>query len=306
MKQKTKPSPALLQTVRHTNSDLTERFAPNVNRSLKVTGALGAANIFVGLGKLSMGIVSMSFFTCVNALYTFGMVIAKCFALAGIVKAKDLKEQYRYYMLSGMILTFSSLLYIGYSIRLFFYPATSVYHMYAAIAIATFTFAELTINIRGVIIERHNHTLLVHAIKMINLASSLICLVLTQTAILSFADTQVHLHPAANGLIGILMGSCAAMLGIIMIIRIQRIRSGKNYGAAYREVKKLMKKETLHIPMKPTGYSESISGEPVLYVKLKTDSSKAEFLSLQNLVRIQLKMHLIDAGNKKISRRSKK
>ncbi|HWQ73822.1 MAG TPA: hypothetical protein VN441_00780, partial [Syntrophomonas sp.] len=62
MKQQKKQSPTLLQSVLHTNSDLTERFAPNINRSLKVTGASGVANIFIGLGKLSIGIVSISFF----------------------------------------------------------------------------------------------------------------------------------------------------------------------------------------------------------------------------------------------------
>lgn len=293
MKRKKEPSPTLLQTIRHVNSDLTERFSPNVSRSLKVTGVSWTANIFVGFGKLSMGIVSMSFFICVNAFYTFGMVIAKYFALAGILKAKDTKEQYRYYMLSGAILTVSSVLYIAYSIWLFFHPMVGTYHMYVALAIATFTFTELTINIRGVIIERHNHTPLVHAIKMINLASSLICLVLTQTAILSFSDTQIHLHPAANGFIGILMGSCAALLGVVMIVRIRKIQTGKNYGTVYRKVKKLMKKESLQFSVKPVRYVERDSYWPVLYVALSKDRAKADFHHLQSIVNQNLQLRLI-------------
>lgn len=300
MKQMKKQSRTLLQIVRRANYDLTRRFSPNVSRSLKVTGASWTANIFVGLGKLSMGILSMSFFICVNAFYTFGMVIAKYFALAGILKAKDVKEQYRYYMLSGTILTISSLLYIAYSIRLFFHPVTSAFHMYVALAIATFTFTELTINIRGVIIERHNHTPLVHAIKMINLASALICLVLTQTAILSFADTQVDLHPAANGLIGILMGSSATLLGVIMIVRIRKIKTGKNYGAIYRKVKKLMKKEALKFSIKPVRYVEHNTDKPVLYVTIPKDREKADFKHLQYIVNQNLQLQLIYVENKNL------
>lgn len=298
MKQKKKLSPTLLQTIRQANPSLTERFSPNINRSLKVTGASLTANLFVGLGKLSMGILSMSFFTCVNAFYTFGMVIAKYFALAGMVNAKSMKEQYWYYIRSGVVLTGSSLLYIAYSVRLFFHPATSDYHMYAALAIATFTFAELIINVRGVVVERHNHTPLVHAIKMINLASSLICLVLTQTAILSFADTQVHLHPAANGFIGILMGSCAALLGVTMIVRIRRIQSGKNYRDAYRKVKKLMKKEAIRLSVKPVRYVEQDSDNPRLYVTLSKDKEKAAFQHLQQVVNQNRQLHLIHTENK--------
>lgn len=304
MEQKKKLT--LLQTVQHLNSDLTERFPPNVRRSLKVTGASWAANILLGLGKLAMGILSVSFFLCVNAFYTFGMVIAKYFALKGILKAKDTREQYRYYTMSGAVLTGSSLVYIAYSVRLFFSPAADVYHMYIALAIAAFTFTELTVNIRGVILERRNHTSLVHAIKMINLASSLICLALTQTAILSFADTRVHLHPAANGLIGILTGSCAALLGVAMLVRIRRIQNGKHYGSAYRRVKKLMKKEHLSFSIKPALYEENKSGNSVLYLSFPEGCSKTEFACLQSRVKQNLKIQLINADTENKSRRNEK
>lgn len=299
MKQKRKSLPILLQIMLNTNPNLEECFAPNVNWSLKMTGASILANIFVGLGKLVMGIVSMSFFTCVNAFYTFGMVIAKYFALAGIVKSNDVNEQYRYYIFSGVILTTSSLIYIAYSVRLFFHPATSVYHMYVALVIAVFTFTEITINIRGVIFERHNHTPLIHAIKMINLASSLICLVLTQTAILSFTDSQVDLHPVANGQIGILMGSCATVLGLSMIVRMRKIQTGKNYRKAYKNVKRVMKKEHIYTPMRPIQYLDSPYGAPILYVKLQENIRKTEFNRLQTLVKQQLQMQLIYIDNEK-------
>ena len=204
----------------------TERISESTGQLLRFAGASCVGNTIIGIGKLVMGILSLSFFTCTGAFYTFGMVIAKCCVLAGIVKKKDLKAQYYYYKLSGLVLIASSVLYIVYSIRLLSHPVTSSYHMYMALAIATFTFTELTINIRGVIVYRHKHTPLVHAIKMINLAASLICLVLTQTAILSISPEAVEVPPSVNGIMGILMGSASTILGIIMIIRITKV-SGK-------------------------------------------------------------------------------
>lgn len=198
----------------------------NPRRSLQITGASCIGNILVGAGKLIMGILSFSVFTCVSAFYTFGMVLAKLFALSGISKGKSRELQCRYYMISGEVLIIASALYIAYSARLFFYPEVSSYHPYVGITIAAFTFTELTLNIRGVILERHNHTLLIHAIKMINLASSLICLVLTQTALLSFThEREIGYDPSlSNGLMGVLMGSAATLLGVIMVIRVNRIK----------------------------------------------------------------------------------
>ena len=128
-------SSSISQKVRHFNTKIDTHFDQKIGRSLKMTGFSGTANLLVGLGKLLLGIYSLSFFTCVSAFYTFGMVIAKYFALSGILRAKSVKEQYRYYFLSGIILVTASLLYIAYSIRLFTHPITSVYHMYVAIAI---------------------------------------------------------------------------------------------------------------------------------------------------------------------------
>lgn len=205
------------------------RVGHKAGRSLHITGASCIGNTAVGLGKLLMGIVSMSFFTCASAFYTFGMVTAKCVALAGILKEENSDAQYRYYKTSGLILIASSLLYIIYSARLFIRPAAVSYSKYTAIAIAAVTFTELSLNIRGVILERKNHTPLIHAIKMINLASSLICLVLTQTAILSFTSEETEIHPQANGFFGVLMGCAAAILGLAMIIRITRFQKTESH-----------------------------------------------------------------------------
>ena len=228
-----KENTSLFQWIYHVNSEFSTKFDLKTGISLKISGVTGIFIFLLGMGKLGLGIYSQSFFSCVSAFYTFGMVIARYFALKGIVKANSLREQYRYYFLSGIILVISNLIFIVYSIRLFFYPITDTYHMYAALSIAAFTFTELILNIRGAIVERKSRAPLFHAIKMINLASALICLVLTQSAILSFADTKIDLHPTANGFTGILMGSTAALLGIIMILRIRKfegIRSEKRNG----------------------------------------------------------------------------
>lgn len=202
-------------------------YNASVSRALHLAGISGAWNILLGLGKIISGLLSFSGFVCVSGFYTLGMVFARYCALAGVVQAKNVKEQYRYYRLSGSILIVASLLYMAYSGWAYYHPKYTAYPKYIALAIATFTFTEIALNIRGVLVNRKNGTLLVHALKTINLAASLLSLVLTQSAILSIAQGEYH-NPSSNALLGLLAGGAAALLGVFMRWRIRRIEAENN------------------------------------------------------------------------------
>ena len=210
------------------SSKINGSYSASASRTLHLAGISGAGNILLGLGKILSGILSLSAFVCVNGLYTLGMVLARYCALAGAVRTQDAKQQSVYYRRSGMILIAASLLYIGCSAWNVFHPREVSYHMYVALAIATFTFAEIGINLYGMLTNRGNRTPLLHAIKTINLAAALISLVLTQSALLSFAGDGRH-DPAVNGLMGLLSGTCAVLLGIFMLWRIGRLEHRENH-----------------------------------------------------------------------------
>lgn len=291
-----KTLPKSIQKIKDVNSNLSQQFNKKHSRSLIFAGASGTANILVGSGKLVLGLLSLSLITCVSAFYTFGMVSGKYMILKGSLK--PVEEQHQYYRIAGVILIVTSLLYSGYSLRLLFNPVTVVYDMNVALIIALVTFIEIGIGIRGVIVELKNHSLLIHGLKMINLASAFVSLVLTQTAILSFSDSQTDLHPTANGLFGVLMGFCAAFLGCLMLIRIQRIDQGKQYRHLSRKVNKIIKKEKLLCQISALKYVEDAKGKPQLQVKLLNKTSKEEFQILHEKVKIELEMELIPITHK--------
>lgn len=297
--KKDKTRPQLGQIIQNIQADITGRFGKWTGLSLQITGAGIAGNILVGIGKLVMGALSLSFFTCVSAFYTFGMVMAKCCAMAGILKGEDQKGQHRYYSLAGIILIIASLLYVGYSVRLFFYPATSSYNMYVGIAIATFTFTEIGLNIRGVVRERHNHAPLIHAIKMINLAASIITLTLTQAALLSFASTDHQAQPMANGIIGTITGTSATLIGILMLVRIRKIGRGTYYTFIYRQVKKMLRKQKIDFKFRPVQYISNEGKTQMLYVRAKDDTTEGTFPQAQKaaMTQLQMQLELVDASN---------
>ena len=151
------------------------------------------------------------------------MTAARYCALAGTVRSKERKNQYFYYRLAGAVMVAASLLYVAYSLWTIRHPKTVNYGKITAITIATITFTEIGVNVWGVIKYRKYHSPLLHALKIISLGTSLISLVLTQSAILAFADEAQD--PSVNGFLGTVTGICAALLGVYMIRRINRIEA---------------------------------------------------------------------------------
>lgn len=194
---------------------------------MRITGAACIGSFLLGTGKLLAGLMALSFFTCVSAFYTYGMVIAKLCALKGLTKPRA--QQYAYYRSTGLILIAASVCYGIYAARLLHYPENTQYDLYTGITIATITFAEITVNCRGVAVERKNKALLFHALKMVNLAASLISLVLTQTALLSFSQEKLadYNPSSANGIMGMLMGGVSALIGCYMLLRVRRIQAAE-------------------------------------------------------------------------------
>jgi len=194
--------------------------------TLRIAGASLLINLAIGIGKIVLSIISSSFFIAVSAFYTFALVLARVFALLG----SDRRKEYRCCRFCALILVGASLIYILYSTRLFFEEGKSSYHEYVALAIATVTFVEIGVNARGVVRERRNHRLFMQALRMVNLASSLISLTLTQSALLSLSEqTEGIDRNLANGFMGCLMGTSAAVIGILLLIKAGKKQSSQPY-----------------------------------------------------------------------------
>lgn len=195
------------------------------DKFLNITGVFCLGSFLVGTGKLIGGILSHSFLTCMNAFYTYGVIASKIQLVYGISNAKSKREESIYYKKAGIILILASLAYMIYCIKLIYFPVLSTFDEYTGLLIATVTFTEIGINVYGIITERKKENILFQGLKWINFASSCICLVLTQTAILSFSDAVIDnlQSVSSNGILGVLMGLLATIVGIMMIRRSQCI-----------------------------------------------------------------------------------
>ena len=250
--------------LKSSSNEIQASYSASASRALHLAGLSGLMGFF----KIASGVLALSIFTCVNGCYTLGMVLARYCALAGVIRTKDISIQYRYYRWSGIILTAASGLYIAYSIRMYFHPTYTAYHPYIAMGIATVTFVEIGFNLRGVLVFRKNRSPLLHALKTINLATSLISLVLTQAAILSFAD-EVQ-NPASNGILGALMGTCAALLGVYMLLRMRRITNQTDCRWEQKVLNRMMKKRFPHYALSAVEKGFTEQGAEVVSVRFLT------------------------------------
>ena len=171
-------------------------------------------DVFWVAGKSILGIISASYFMFANALYSTGIGMARFVALK--MHTQTPEKQITSYRLVGMILSIASLCYVIYSFRLFFGGKTGVYSMYVALIIALYTFVEFGINIREAFRLRKSKALAAKALRAVSLASTLICFVLTQTAIMSFAAEGDHSF--TNALSGIVFGGLATLTGLFIIM----------------------------------------------------------------------------------------
>ena len=171
-------------------------------------------DIFLVVGKGILSVISVSFFMFVNALYSAGMGIARFLAVR--MHNEDKKEQVKSYRYVGIIISISSICYVLYSVRLFFGGKTGDYDMYIALVIALYTFVEFGINIKEAIRLHKSKALEAKALRATSFSSTLICFVLTQTAIMSFAGEGDN--GFANALSGVVFGTLASLVGLYVIL----------------------------------------------------------------------------------------
>lgn len=164
--------------------------------------------------KMIVAFFSFSIFLGINALYTVVIGIGKQQSVIGMIDEKRQGAHYYYKRIGGLIFL-ASLLYLAYTFKLFFLNQTVRYTNISAITIATITFWEIGMSIYGIIKARKKNDLLMKAVKLLNLSSALVGLVLTQAAILSFAETKPY--NGYNAIAGFLFGAITLGIGLWMM-----------------------------------------------------------------------------------------
>lgn len=165
-------------------------------------------NLFLFLFKIILFLLTKSLFFIISSLYNLCIGVAK-------IKVYSKKENY---WTIGLFVIFASICFTLYSIWTIIAKRTVNYDLYTGIFIATITFFDIGYSIYGIIKKSNSNNIQNKLLKLINLATALISLELTQSALLSFTMVDVD-NSLYNGLIGIIVGISSLVIGIFIIIK---------------------------------------------------------------------------------------
>jgi hypothetical protein len=200
------------------------------NRILLFARASILLNAVIGLGKTIKGFYSHSFIFVCSGFYNLCIALAKIVAVKGYAESKGKavwpfvqhtdrsgkRKEHRYYRQVGFIVLLASLVYtIGSTRVLFFGRNKAHYSLIWVIEIGTVTAVEIIISIYGVLARRREKEPILEAIKTTSLISSLIGLVLVQTAILGQSGTEPIVY---FDYVGVALGTISFFIAIYMLV----------------------------------------------------------------------------------------
>lgn len=98
-------------------------------------------------------------------------------------------------------------------------------HEYLTYLVALVAFQSISSAIYGIVKYKRNHTPILKAVKLTNFANALTSIMFTQIVLLdAYANTEIYNSNLINGLTSMGIGIIIIILGLYMIIGINKIR----------------------------------------------------------------------------------
>ena len=116
-------------------------------------------------------------------------------------------------------------MYFFVNVYIYYKGTNTSMHEYLTYLVALVAFWLIGSAIYGMIKYKRNHTPILKAVKLTNFANSLTSIMLTQIVLLdTYAKTEVYNSNLMNGLTGISIGIVIIILGLYMIVGINKLQ----------------------------------------------------------------------------------
>ena len=188
-------------------------------------------NIFMAIVKFILSLILPSLWFFINALFMIILSFARFFSIRDYRKTKLInnKEEiqqigYKNYLNNGILLVLLGIMYFFVNVYIYYKGTNTTMHEYLTYLVALFSFWSIGSAIYGMVKYKRNHTPILKAIKLTNFANALTSIMLTQIVLLdTYADTNIYNSNLMNGLTGMGIGVIIIVLGLYMIIGINKV-----------------------------------------------------------------------------------
>jgi len=188
-------------------------------------------NIFIAIVKFVLSLTLPSLWFFINALFMIVLSFARFFSIrdygktkAEIDEKKSKKIGYKNYLNNGILLVILGIMYFFVNVYIYYKGTNTTMHEYLTYLVALVAFWSIGSAIYGMIKYKRNHMPILKAVKLTNFASALTSIMLTQIVLLdTYAKTESYNSNLMNGLTGIGIGIIIIILGLYMIIGINKM-----------------------------------------------------------------------------------
>jgi len=188
-------------------------------------------NIFIAIVKFVLSLTLPSLWFFINALFMIILTFARFFSIRDYGKTKHIKDKdvikkigYKNYLNNGILLVVLGIMYFFVNVYIYYKGTNTTMHEYLTYLVALVAFWSIGSAIYGMVKYKRNHTPILKAVKLTNFANALTSIMLTQIVLLdTYANTKVYNSNLMNGLTGMGIGVVIIILGLYMIIGINKV-----------------------------------------------------------------------------------
>ena len=189
-------------------------------------------NIFMAIVKFVLSLTLPSLWFFINSIFMIVLSFARIFSIRDYRKTKliDDKEEirkigYKNYLTNGILLVILGIMYFFVNVYIYYKGTNTTIHEYLTYLVALVAFWSIGSAIYGMIKYKRNHTPILKAVKLTNFANALTVVMLTQIVLLdTYANTEIYNSNLMNGLTGISIGIVFIILGLYMIVGINKLQ----------------------------------------------------------------------------------
>jgi len=190
-------------------------------------------NIFMAIVKFVLSLTLPSLWFFINAIFMIVLSFARFFSISDYKKTKLVKDKeeiqrigYKNYLNNGILLVLLGIMYFFVNVYIYYKGTNTTMHEYLTYLVALVAFWSIGSAIYGMIKYKRNHTPILKAVKLTNFANALTSIMLTQIVLLdTYATTDAYNSNLMNGLTGISIGIVIIILGLYMIVGINKLRN---------------------------------------------------------------------------------
>jgi len=188
-------------------------------------------NIFIAIVKFILSLTLPSLWFFINALFVMILSFARFFSIRDYVKTKNTTDEnivkkigYKNYLNNGILLVVLGIMYFFVNVYIYYKGTNTTMHEYLTYLVALVAFWSVGSSIYGIIKYKRNHTPILKAEKLTNFANALTGVMLTQIVLLdTYTNTKIYNSNLMNGLTGMSIGIVIIIIGVYMIIGINKI-----------------------------------------------------------------------------------